>query len=174
MLIVVYILAGLVGVFIILALIAPKETRIERSISLNVPQQVAYDHIRYFENFNKWSPWNKRDPDMEQGIKGTDGEVGAVAWWKGNKQVGEGEQETMKLEAPSLVQNELRFFKPFSAVAEAYFKIEAEGDGSKVTWGYFGKNKFPFSIMMIFMNMDKAIGGDYEEGLQKMKDLVEA
>jgi hypothetical protein len=42
-----------------------------------------------------------------------------------------------------------------------------------VTWGFSGKNKFPFSIMMLFMNMDKAVGKDFEEGLDNLKSILE-
>jgi hypothetical protein len=43
-----------------------------------------------------------------------------------------------------------------------------------VTWGFSGKNKFPVSIMMLFMNMDKTVGKDFEEGLSSLKAQLEA
>ena len=39
---------------------------------------------------------------MEKEFKGTDGEVGFISAWKGNKEVGEGEQEII-----GLVENEV-------------------------------------------------------------------
>ena len=46
-------------------------------------------------------------------------------------------------------------------------------DTTKVIWGFSGKNKFPMSIMMLFMSMDKAIGKDFEEGLASLKQILE-
>ena len=44
---------------------------------------------------------------------------------------------------------------------------------TQVIWGFSGKNKFPISIMMLFMNMDKAVGKDFEYGLNKLKGILE-
>jgi hypothetical protein len=44
---------------------------------------------------------------------------------------------------------------------------------TNVTWGFSGRNKFPFSIFMLFMNMDKAVGKDFEEGLKSLKQQLE-
>ncbi len=38
-------------------------------------------------------PWAEKYPNMVKKFTGTDGEVGAISSWKGNKEVGEGEQE---------------------------------------------------------------------------------
>jgi len=51
---------------------------------------------------------------------------------------------------------------------------EVSSDVCKVTWGFSGKNKFPTSIIMLFMNMDKAVGKDFEEGLQDLKEIIES
>ena len=44
---------------------------------------------------------------------------------------------------------------------------------TKVTWGFSGENKFPVNIFMLFYNMDKAAGKDFEEGLNSLKALLE-
>ena len=36
-----------------------------------------------------------------------------------------------------------------------------------------GENKFPVTIMMVFMDMDKTIGKDFEKGLEKFKAYIE-
>ena len=160
-------------VIVVLALVAPKGATVERSIVVNVPPEKAFDYLRSLKNFESWSPWGKRDPDMQRGIRGTDGELGSVAWWKGNKQVGEGEQEVVKLESPTHIGMELRFLKPFKATNEAWFKLASVANGTKVSWGFHAVFKPPMNIMMMFMNMDKAIGKDYEEGLASLKKTLE-
>ena len=111
---------------------------------------------------------------MEKKFTGTDGEVGAISYWKGNKDVGEGEQEITKIVDGERVEGELRFLKPFKSTSDCYLNVEEVSAGkTKVTWGFSGKNKFPISIMMLFMNMDKAVGKDFEEGLQDLKSILE-
>ncbi|MEM7036656.1 MAG: SRPBCC family protein, partial [Bacteroidota bacterium] len=109
----------------------------------------------------------------ERGYKGTDGEVGSIAWWKGNKDVGEGEQEITELVPNQKVAMQLRFFKPFKATSDAWFTIDPEGDGSNVSWHFHQKFAPPVSIFMMFMNMEKALGADFEKGLSRFQARFE-
>lgn len=169
-----YILAGIVLLVLILAMIAPKTYNVSRSIEIDQPKAVVFDNLRYLKNHDEWSPWAKKDPNMEKKFTGTDGEVGATSYWNGNKEVGEGEQELKKIVDGERIESELRFLKPWKSTSDAYLTTEATGESkTKVTWGFSGKNKFPVSIMMLFMNMDKAVGGDFEEGLSSLKTLLE-
>ena len=104
----------------------------------------------------------------------TDEEVGAISYWSGNKEVGEGEQEIIKIIDGERIDSELRFLKPFKSNSDAYILTkEVEPKVTKVIWGFSGKNKFPMSIVMLFMNMDKAVGKDFEEGLASLKEILE-
>ncbi|MCF8372948.1 MAG: SRPBCC family protein [Bacteroidales bacterium] len=171
--IILYIIAGLVLLILILGMIAPSEFAVSRDIVVNKPQKAVWDSLISLKEQQEWSVWGTRDPNMRTEFKGTDGEVGAIHLWFGNKQVGEGEQELTKLVPMTRVESELRFLKPWKATNMGYFDLKAEGNGTHVTWGFSGKSKFPMSIMMLFMNMDKAIGKDFEEGLSNFKTYIE-
>ena len=171
---VLYILGGIVLLIVFLALIAPKSYRVSRSIEISKPQAEVFNNIRFLKKQDEWSPWNKKDPNMKKDFKGTDGEVGAISHWIGNKDVGEGEQEITKIIDGEGIESELRFLKPWKSTSDAFITTEAvSSDVTKVTWGFSGKNKFPFSIFMLFMNMDKAVGGDFEDGLTTLKSIME-
>jgi hypothetical protein len=43
-----------------------------------------------------------------------------------------------------------------------------------VTWSVTGNNNFMAKAINLFMNMDKMIGGQFENGLASMKSIVEA
>ncbi|WP_318344517.1 SRPBCC family protein [Flagellimonas baculiformis] len=170
----VYIILGIVLLILILATIAPKTYNVSRSIEISRPKEVVFAHLKSLKKQNDWSPWAKRDPNMQQKFTGTDGEVGAINYWNGNKQVGEGEQEITKIVEGERVESELRFLKPFKSTSDAYLVTESIGnDRTKVIWGFSGQNKFPMNIMMLFMNMDKAVGKDFEEGLSNLKAILE-
>lgn len=169
-----YILIGLVVLILILAIIAPKTYEVSRSISISKPVSEVFEYLRLLKNQDEWSPWGKKDPDMIKEFRGKDGEVGAISSWKGNKEVGEGEQELTGISQNKEIRSQLRFLKPWKSQSDAYLRVSEEGSGTtKVTWGFAGKNKFPMSIMMLFMNMDKMIGKDFEEGLQSLKVKLE-
>ncbi|MGI9546333.1 MAG: SRPBCC family protein [Flavobacteriaceae bacterium] len=169
-----YILIGIVVLIAILALIAPKSYDISRSISINRPRSEVFNYARSLQKQDEWSPWSKKDPDMNKQFEGTDGQVGAISKWQGNKDVGEGEQEITRVVENERIESALRFFKPWKSESEAYLQLsDNESNGTNFTWGFSGKNKFPVSIMMLFMNMEKALGKDFEEGLASLKEILE-
>lgn len=172
--IILYILIALVVLIGILGMIAPKSFKMERSIDVNVSQEKAYNALKSLKIQNEWSVWGQKDPNQKSEYHGTDGEVGAIHHWAGNKDVGEGEQEIKELHPNELIKTELRFLKPWKATNDAWFKIKANDDtSSNVAWGFSGDMKFPMNIMMLFMNMDKTVGKDFEEGLANFKSYIE-
>lgn len=169
-----YILAGVFLLILILAILAPKTYDVSRSIEIRKPKARVFEYLRFLKNQEAWSPWEKKDPNMVKQFRGTDGEVGAISSWQGNKEVGEGEQELTNIIPGERVESELRFFKPWKSTSSAYLIVEEAADnGSRVRWGFSGRNKFPVSIMMLFMNMDKMVGKDFEEGLAALKAKLE-
>jgi len=169
-----YIIIGILLLIIILALIAPKSYEVSRSITINKPLSEVFTYLKSLKNQDNWSPWAERDPNMKKTFTGTDGEVGCIsAWESDHKQVGSGEQEITSITDNKEVTTQLRFLKPFKSESDAYMRVDDVSDGTKVTWGFSGKNKFPVSIMMLFMNMEKAVGGDFEQGLAKLKSTLE-
>ena len=171
--IVVYILIGLVALVAILMLVAPKGAKVERSVTTKLAPEHAFQLLRSLKMFDQWSPWGDRDPNLERGYRGTDGEIGSVAWWKGNKEVGEGEQEMKNLEPNTYIETELRFIKPFKAINKSYWRISIDGEGSKVVWGFEAKFSMPMNVMFLFVSMESSIGKDFEKGLARWKSLVD-
>ena len=171
---VIYILAAIIVLIIFLAVIAPKTYDVSRSIEINSSKEKIWPYLKFLEKQREWSPWSKKDPDMNTKLTGTDGKVGAVSYWNGNKEVGEGEQEITKIVEGERAEGELRFFKPMKSESDCYLVLEENTpEKSKVTWGFKGKSAFPFSIMLLFMSMDKMVGKDFEEGLQMLKTKME-
>ncbi|WP_317042191.1 SRPBCC family protein [Zobellia uliginosa] len=146
-----------------------------RTIEIAKPRQEVFEYLKSLKKMDEWSPWAKKDPNMEKKFMGNDGEVGCTNYWKGNKEVGEGEQEVVRMVDGERIESELRFLKPFKSTSDCYLQLDDTTDGNtSVTWGFSGNHKFPMNIMMIFMSMDKAVGKDFEEGLQNIKTNLEA
>ncbi|WP_324026719.1 SRPBCC family protein [Maribacter sp. BPC-D8] len=164
------ILGVIVTLIIFLALIAPKSYKVSRSIELEHSPENVWEHLRFLKKQQEWSPWAKKDPNMDLTFTGVDGEVGATSHWSGNKDVGEGEQEITRIVEGERIEQDLRFLKPYKSQSDCYMTLEEhEVNKSIVTWGFTGTNKFPMSIMMLFMSMDKMVGKDFEQGLQNLK-----
>jgi hypothetical protein len=77
-------------------------------------------------------------------------------------------------QAPTQVRERLEFIEPFASVAEVGFEIKPQGQGAGVTWSMDGKNNFVSKAIGLFMDMDKMIGKDFDDGLTSLKRVVEA
>lgn len=169
-----YILIGIILVLIILGFAAPKDYEVSRSIVIDKELKEVFQFLKLIKNQDQWSPWKKKDPNMVQSFIGNDGEVGFVAKWKGNKAVGEGEQEIITIVENEHIDMQLRFYKPWKSESIGHILVDRVDETQTiVTWGFSGRNKFPMSIFMLFMNMDKMMGKDFEEGLAKLKKVLE-
>ncbi len=169
-----YILGAIIFLIVVLGLLGPKTYNVSRSIQVSKPVADVFEYLKYLKNQDDWSPWMKKDPNMKKDFIGVDGTVGIISKWEGNKEVGSGEQEITKIIDNQIIESQLRFFKPYKSESDAYLKVnEVDSGNTEVVWGFSGKNKFPMNIMMLFMNMDKMVGKDFEEGLQSLKGILE-
>lgn len=170
-----YTILIVIAIIILLALIAPKSYNVNRRITINRPVSEVYNYLKFIKNQNEWSPWKKKDPNMTQTYEGTDGEIGFISKWEGNKEVGCGEQELVNLIEDKFIQTQLRFLKPWKSKSDAYLQVDEEdASNTTVTWGFSGENKFPFTIFFLFFNMDRSVGADFEEGLSQLKKILES
>jgi hypothetical protein len=170
----IYIMGWILMLLILGYLLGPATYDVSRTIEINRTPEDVFEYLKYLKNQDEWSPWQRKDPNMKKDFRGTDGTVGAVSSWVGNKDVGSGEQEITRLVEGSRVESKLRFFKPWKSQSDAYMEVEPATDGgSNVRWGFSGKNGFPMRLMMLFMSMDKMVGKDFEEGLANLKSRME-
>jgi len=147
-----YIFLALIFILILLAVVAPKKYDVNRMITINKPIDEVFNYLKFIKNQDEWSPWKKKDPNMKQDFMGSDGEVGFIAKWEGNKDVGTGEQELLRIVDNEIIESKLRFFKPWKSESDAYIKDEgsAKDKSTVVTWGFFGNNKPPSNIFFFF------------------------
>ena len=170
-----YVVVAIILLILILAIMAPKTYNVSRSITINKPISEVFDYLKYIKNQDHWSPWKKKDPHMKQEFTGTDGEIGFVSKWEGNKEVGTGEQEIISITENKSINSQLRFFKPWKSQSEAYLTVtEVDANSTTVVWGFSGVNKPPSNIFFLFFNMDKTVGKDFEEGLDDLKRILES
>ncbi|OIQ28301.1 MAG: polyketide cyclase [Bacteroidetes bacterium MedPE-SWsnd-G2] len=169
-----YICLALIVFIGLLTLVLPKTYIVKRSVTIKKPIEEVFDYLKMIKNQDLWSPWKQKDPNMKQDYVGEDGAIGFIAKWEGNKEVGQGEQELVGLVENESIQTKLRFFKPWKSESEGFFYLNSTEDGkTTVEWGFTGVNNPPMNILMLFMNFEKAVGNDFEEGLEKLKSILE-
>ncbi|WP_236980613.1 SRPBCC family protein [Membranihabitans maritimus] len=171
----IYIIVALIFIVFILSSIAPKNYEANRSIQINKPVEIVYTYLKHLKNQDNWAKWNRIDPEMEKKYSGEDGTVGFESYWNSqDKRVGEGKQTISHLVENERVDTLLEFIRPFKSKSDAYLTTEKiDANSTLVTWGFTGRMNPPMNILLLFMNMDKQIGADFEEGLEKLKEILE-
>ncbi len=166
------VVAGLVAVLAVLVARQPRWLTCSRSAVVGGSPESVFALINALPAWRQWSPWEALDPDMERTFAGPDAGVGAQYGWKGNAKVGEGKMEVIESMPSERVKLQLTFFKPFACTMTATFELIPEGAGTRVTWTNDGPNSLPGRIMGVFCNMDKMMGGSFEQGLAQLDGVV--
>lgn len=169
----------LIAIAVVLAVLAvviamrPDEFRVSRSASVAVPPAKVFTQVNDLRKWEGWSPWAKIDPGMKKNYQGPEAGAGAGYSWAGNSQVGEGNMTITESRPDELVRMRLEFLKPFKGTNDVEFTFKPEGNRTVVTWAMSGRNNFMSKAMGLFMNCEKMVGGQFEQGLSQMKAAAE-
>lgn len=142
---------------------------------INRPKAEVYAYIRQLRKQPQWMPWFQKDPDKTVvKYKGEDGKVGASSYWKNSNRIGEGIQKITKIREGKVLESQLLLLKPYKSLAMNYMAVkEVEPERTKMVWGVRGVHKFPASVFFIFYSLESALGKDFEQGLQNLKNKLE-
>jgi len=166
-------LAGLVVLFLLVALLTKKEFSLEKDIIINKPKEEVFNYLKLLRNQEKYSVWVMKDPGIKLVYTGTDGTIGASSAWESkDKNVGTGEQEIIKLTEGESMEVVIRFRKPFEGINYALTTVTTVGSGQTRVFNRFtGRSKFPMNVINLFM--DKLVGLPMQKNLQNLKDNLE-
>ena len=167
------VLAVLIAAILAYAATKPDTFEIRRSASIKAGPEKLFAIISDYHNWDRWSPWNKHDPEMKKTISGAPSGKGAVYEWAGNKMVGKGRIEIVDAVPSSKITMKLDMVEPMQANNIAEYTLEPKGDTTTVTWALRGPSPYMSKVMGVFMDMDKMVGGAFEEGLASLKTIAE-
>jgi hypothetical protein len=166
------ILAGIIAALLLIGLFMKKEHYVKREIIINAPRQKVFDYLRLLKNQDEFNKHAMVAPDRDREFKGTDGTVGYIYAWKGNKSAGEGEKEIKNIIEGKRIETEIRFVKPMRVTATIIMETESLSDNqTKVSWTNAGTLKYPINIMIPMMEKNVAKGMD--SSLLTLKDILE-
>ena len=113
------------------------------------------------------------DSTMQITYEGQDGTVGAAYSWVGQIS-GAGRISCASMTPEKDFHFNLDFSKPFESHPKGAFLFADAPEGTEVTWVMEGKNGFVEKVFSWFMNMDKMVGKDFENGLASIKSITES
>ena len=162
-------------VVVLLVVVAwqPATFHIARTATIAAPPEQVFAQVNDLHNWEAWSPWLNADPAAKTTYEGTPAGVGAAFKWSGNKDVGEGRMTITESRPNDLVRLRLDFMRPFAGTSIAEFKFVPDRNGTGVTWSMTGDKNFLAKAIHLVLDMDKMVGGKFDEGLAQMKAVAE-
>lgn len=144
--------------------------RVSESTIIDAPPEKVFQMVSDFGTWTTWSPWLCAEPNAEVCVSDDPNSEGSVYAWRGEI-VGQGEIEHQLLRPGQLIEDEIRFLKPFKSTSQVSFEFERVGDGTKITWNMNGS--LPWFMFWMVSTMQTLIGMDYDRGLKMLKEYIE-
>lgn len=164
---------GLIALLLIIALFLKKQHYVKREIVINVPQEKAFNFLRFVGNQDKFNKWARTDPDRKVETTGNDGEVGYIYSWSGNKDAGQGAKEIKNIIDGKRIETEIRFIKPMQVTARMIMETESLSENqTKVNFINTGTLNYPLNLMIPFA--EKNFAKDLDSSLATLKQLLES
>ena len=171
------VVAGIIALLLIIALFMKREHYVKREIIINAPLQKVFDYVKLLKNQETFSKWAAADSDRKKEFKGTDGTIGYIYAWSGNKNAGVGEKEIKNIIEGQRIETEIRFVKPMAATASIIMETESlsapdsKPEQTKVAWSNAGTLKYPINIMIPMM--EKMLPKEMDSSLSTLKNILE-
>jgi len=166
------IVGSIITLLLIIAIFLKKGYNTHSEILINAPRQKVFDYLKQIKNQDNFNKWVMMDPNMKREFKGTDGTVGFIYAWNGNKEAGEGEQEIKAIDEGKSIEMEIRFVRPLAGIAHAKMTTESISDNqTKVTWTTAAPMKYPLNIMLSMIV--KMLEKDMATSLTTLKNIFE-
>lgn len=174
----------LIGLSIVVAILTgfatnaafkPEDYLIQREVTIEAKPEAVYQYLVSMKNADKWMPWKESDPHVKNTYSGPEEGVGAVSSWESPGPMGTGMAIVVDAVPNQSVKTKITYTKPMTMSQDSEFLLSPMGEDTKMTWVVQGKQPFfaRFISTLIFMDMDKYVGGMFEKGLSNLKNLVE-
>ena len=166
------VVTGIIALLLIIAIFMKREHYVNREIIINAPRQKVFDFLKLLKNQDQFNKWARADKDRKEETKGTDGTVGFIYSWSGNKSAGQGEKEIKKIIEGKRIETEIRFVKPMRVSASVIFETESLSENqTKVNLINTGTLKYPLNIMIPMA--EKKFPKDMDDSLSTLKNILE-
>ena len=161
----------LIALFLLgIGLLLPEGYRVERSIEIAAPAGRVYAAIASPRQWQRWSAWGRRDPQMEVDYGGPESGAGARWTWR-SRSAGSGSIEFVDAEADRRISYLSR--SGLGLRSHGQLAIDPAGSSVRLSWsqaGEFGANP---AARWFGPFMDRMVGPDFEAGLLNLKAIME-
>jgi Polyketide cyclase / dehydrase and lipid transport. len=165
---------ALIAILLIVVALRPAEFRVERSATIAAPAIELFEQVNDHRKFAVWNPFMKFDPNVKNTYSGPDSGVGAACSWEGNNKIGAGSATIIESKPGELVRQRMDWLRPMKGTSTVEFTFKPAGEKTVVTWAMYGKNGFMGNLFGLFINCEKMVGPQFEQGLAELGKVASA
>jgi hypothetical protein len=158
----------IIVLFLAYAATKPSKFYYERNGLINATPEEIFPYISDLNLGGAWNPYEKRDPNMKKTITGN------KMLFDGNKDVGAGSIEVLKVVPGDSVDLRLIMTRPMDADQMIHYRLKREGDATRFSWAMEGDGGFMMKVVGVFINCEEMITKDMNEGITNLKTLIES
>lgn len=165
-------LIGIILLLIIIGIFLPSAAHVERTTLVKGNPEMVFKLINDLKEWEKWSPWHRKDPNMEliYGYK-TEG-LGAFYSWKSEQEnVGHGTMTIKESKPTAYVKTEMNFME--NGIASGTFSLKPLENSTEVKWAMDSDAGWNLVARYFGLMMDKFVGPDFEKGLHLLDSVAQ-
>ncbi|MEM1134693.1 MAG: SRPBCC family protein [Bacteroidota bacterium] len=167
----------IIGILVILLLVIgvflPAEFGMQRQIVIQAPINSVFEEVNDLKNWEKWSPFAASDPSMQVSYGDKTIGKGASYSWVGDIN-GIGEQFILESVLNQKIETKIEFQdQGRESTGFGHWQFKEVAEGVEVTWG-FSANANSYFEKYFGALIDPLLGGDFENGLNRLKKVSEA
>jgi effector-binding domain-containing protein len=165
------IIGSLLVLVSVLSLLAPNRVTTSSTTTINASPATVFSVVNELPTWERWSPWQRRDPTIKNEYSEEKAGAGAYYTWT-SEDSGSGQLTIIDAYSPDSLHTVIEFDGQGTTISNWYFK--PAGQGTEVTWTFDSEFPFPFNAMLLFQDVEGMIKEDYEQGLVYLKEEVES
>ena len=170
-----FVVGGVIAVWLVAAAFMPKHFEYEKGIAINAPKEVVFNQVDVLKNWPNWDPNSKIDTALEIAYaQNSEGRDTSFSWLSRYGTVGNGSLTLTESNPPSLVRATMVIEN--RGHSDTWFKFEdGEGGGTTATWGMSFDVSWPFNAFMVFSkgSKERTMNQLFEGGLADLKAAAE-
>jgi len=159
-----------VGILLLIASRRPDNFYAARSLQIAAPPNRLHGLINDLRQMNRWNPYALRDCGGIAEYSGPEAGPGATFHFAGKGGTG---QVIVTDSSPALIGMRLVMTKPIAGDNRVEFQLKPVGDQTEVTWAMKGKQNLLIKVLSLFINCERMMARDFDEGLGNLKAIAE-
>jgi len=162
--------AAAVAAVLFIASRRPDQFYAARSLNIAAPPARLHGLINDLRQMNRWNPYALRDCGSAH-YSGPEAGPGATFHFAGKGGTG---SVSVTDSTPSLIGMRLLMTKPIAGDNRVEFILRPAGETTEVTWAMRGVQSLPSKVFSLFVNCERMMARDFDEGLANLKAIAEA